>query len=159
MSVFYKLTQNTIKDSKVNGKWFAHAATIGTVGLDKVSEVIQRNCSMKRSDVNAVLTELPEVMRDLMQQGYRVKLNGLGAFKIGLRSKGTDSVSEFNVKEHMKGSYVVFQPEGEYDSATGGRTKYLTRGISFADINSLAAKASLDAKEQEKQEEQGQVEP
>lgn len=159
MSVFYKLAQNSIKDSKVNGKWFAHTAVVGTVDLNYISELIQRNCSMKRSDVNAVLTELPEVMRDMLQHGYRVKVNGLGAFKIGIRSKGTDSVGEFNAREHIVNARVVFQPEQEYDAATGNRTKYLTRGVSFADINTMAAKAALDAKEQEKQDQSEPIEP
>ncbi|MCR4854056.1 MAG: DNA-binding protein [Prevotella sp.] len=157
MAVFYKLMQNTITNSKTNGKWYAHSAIVGTVGLKQMADVIQRNCSMKRSDVNAVLTELPEVMRDLMQQGYRVNVEGLGAFKFQVYSQGTDSVSEFNVQKHIKRVKVVFQPESEYDKASGTRAKYLTKGMSFADINSLAAKAALDQKAEE--ESGQQVEP
>lgn len=149
MAVFYKLTQNKIKDSKTNGMWYAHATTVSTIGLKDMAAIIERNCSMKRSDVNAVLTELPEVMRDLMQKGYRVKVDGLGAFKIALYSKGTHSVSEFNVREHIKSTQVKFQPETEYDAATGKHIKYLTRGISFTDINTLAAKGALEQKELE----------
>lgn len=158
MSVFYKLTQNKIANSKSNGKWFAHAAIVGSVGLKEMADLIQRNCSMKRSDVNAVLTELPEVMRDLMQKGYRVNVNGLGAFKFQVYSEGTDSVSEFNALKHINRVKVVFMPESDYDRATGSRPKYLTQGISFTDINSLAAKDALDKKAEE-QAEQDDVEP
>ncbi|MCR4852905.1 MAG: DNA-binding protein [Prevotella sp.] len=157
MAVFYKLAQNTITNSKTNGKWYAHTAIVGTVGLKQMADIIQRNCSMKRSDVTAVLTELPEVMRDLMQQGYRVDVEGLGAFKFQVYSQGTDSVSEFNAAKHIKRVKVIFQPETEYDKSSGTRPKYLTQGVTFADVNDLAAKAALDQKEEE--EAGQQVEP
>lgn len=51
---------------------------------DMLAEKMQRNCSVKRSDVKAVLTELVEIMNDEQHAFHRVKLEGLGSFKIDL---------------------------------------------------------------------------
>lgn len=81
MAVFYQLYQNKRTGSTTKDKWYARAKVIGTKDLRDIAEIIQRNASVKRSDVMAVLTELPEVMGDMLLAGYRVKLNGFGAFK------------------------------------------------------------------------------
>ena len=49
MSVFYKLTQN--KNEKMTGayqKWYASVVPTETKTLKDISEIIQRNCSMKK---------------------------------------------------------------------------------------------------------------
>lgn len=68
MSIFYRLYQNKLKDSKSFGKYYARAIHTDTVDLDDIADVIERNCTLKRSDVKACLTELVEVMRDALQE-------------------------------------------------------------------------------------------
>lgn len=147
MPVFYRLVQNHNEKSSANGKWYARARTIGTRTLKDVSEIIQRNCTVKKSDVNAVLTELPEVLRDMLQNGYRVKVDGLGAFKLGLSSKGVEKITDFNASTCIVSSRVIFQPELETDSATGARKKALCSGATFTDISRMANKEALEAEE------------
>lgn len=65
---------------------------------------------MKRSDILAVLAELVEVMTDQLQNSMRVKLNGFGAFKIGLKTIPAATAKEFNMN-NIKGMHVIFQPE------------------------------------------------
>jgi len=150
--MYYKLVKNNVSKSKSYGKWYARAAVVKTVSLEKISEVIQRNCSMKRSDVNAVLTELPEVMRDFMDQGCRVMVNGLGAFKLGIRSAGADDVMKFNVREHVKAVRVLFQPEAVYDASTGKYSKYLTREVTLDNITEKGSDEERDAKAKAKEQ-------
>ena len=80
--------QNKLKNSKVYGKYFARAVHTDMVDLDDIAEIIERNCTLKRSDVKACLTELVEVMRDKMQSSNKVRINGLGIFKINVKSTG-----------------------------------------------------------------------
>ena len=82
MAVFYKLYQSKRTGNSFN-KWYARATQPTTVDLEKIADIVQQNCSLKRSDVKAVLSELVEVMTDQLQAGNRVKLNGFGTFKIG----------------------------------------------------------------------------
>jgi predicted histone-like DNA-binding protein len=97
------------------------------VTLEKLASIIQRNCSMKKSDVLAVLTELVEVMQDELQASHRVKIDGFGSFKIGLRSKGAESPKLFSVSKHITGLRVNFQPEVK-TSADKTRTKTFLTG-------------------------------
>ena len=41
---------------------------------------LQRNCTVKKADILAVLDELVETMRDQLQDSKRVKLDGFGSF-------------------------------------------------------------------------------
>ena len=67
MVLKYKLYQVKNKTASGTGKWGARAVMTGKADLATLSERIQRNCTVKRSDVLAVLTELVEVMRDELQ--------------------------------------------------------------------------------------------
>ena len=61
MAVIYKIYKNNNKKNAGFGKYYARAIHNGTANLDDISAIIERNCSMKKSDVKAVLTELVEV--------------------------------------------------------------------------------------------------
>ena len=83
MAVFYRLHQDQSTGTKRSGKWYARAVPTACIGTRQLAEIIQRNCTVKKSDVMAVLEELVEVMKDQMQDSKRVKLDGFGSFKIG----------------------------------------------------------------------------
>lgn len=134
MSMLYKLRklERTFSDGRqdpANGKWFARTVYVGTVTTDDLAQIIERNCSMKRSDVKAVLTELVEVMTSKLQDSYAVKLDGIGTFKIALRSTGAVEASEFSVSKNVTGSKVNFSPAYTVDSATGTRSRSLLSGM------------------------------
>lgn len=127
MAVLYKLYQNNRKNSSTRGQWYARATMTNDVTLEKLASIIQRNCSMKKSDVLAVLTELVEVMQDELQASHRVKIDGFGSFKIGLRSKGAESPKLFSASKHITGLRVNFLPEVK-TSADKTRTKTFLTG-------------------------------
>ena len=87
MSVLYKIYENKNKKSAGYKKFYARAVHQGVVDLAAISAQIERNCSLKRSDVTAVLIELVEVMTAHLQDSKRVRIDGLGTFKVGLRCK------------------------------------------------------------------------
>ena len=143
---FYKLYQN--KNEKMPNcyqKWYAHSVVTETVDLDYIAERIQRNCTAKKSDAKVVLTEMVEVIADCLKNSQRVKIDGFGAFKLGISSRGADSVQDFSVTENIKSVYIVFQPEPNVDAATRKRTKKMLQGIRFADSSSLASSEAIAA--------------
>ena len=121
--------QDNRKESKTKGKWFARAIHNGVVETKELAAIIERNCSMKKSDVQAVLTELTEVMTDMLQRSIRVKLNGLGSFKIGISTRAAESVKEFSLEKNLKNVHVLFQPEVKVDRSNKARTKALLSGM------------------------------
>ncbi len=133
MAVFYRLMKNNNSKSAQYGKWYAKAVATQVMGTDEIAEVIQRNCSVKKSDVKAVLEELVEVMNSALQDSKRVKLDGFGSFKIGLKTAPADSASEFNVRDNVTSLRVNFQPIAKVDS-NGTRSKVFLTGTSVKEL-------------------------
>ena len=136
--VRYTLSQDNRKNSTTRGMWYGRAKMTGETGLNTLAQRIQRNCTVKRSDVKAVmavLTELVEVMQDELQAGHKVKLEGFGSFKIGLNTTGAESAKLFTVSKNVKGLHVLFQPEVK-KSADGTRVKTFLSGVQVAEYES-----------------------
>ena len=116
MSVFYRLSQVTSPKAKGYGKWYPRAVMTETIETDELASIMQRNCTLKRADILAVISELIETMQDQLQNSKRVKLNGFGSFKIGIKGEGADSAAEFSIGKNVKGLHVLFMPEVKKDS-------------------------------------------
>ena len=139
--IFYKLIQNKNEEMpKAYQKWYARPVVTETIDLDYIAERIQRNSTAKKSDAKAVLTEMVEVITDALQSSQRVKIDGFGAFKVGLSSRGADSEEDFTVSENVRGMRIIFQPETQTDPSTHKRSKIMLRGATLSDINNLVAK-------------------
>ena len=129
MSVFYRLSQVTSPKAKGYGKWYPRAVITQTVDTDALAAIMQRNCTLKKADILAVITELVETMADQLQDSKRVKLNGFGSFKIGITGEGADKAADFSVSKNIKGLHVLFQPEVKTDG-NGQRQKTFITGCS-----------------------------
>ena len=129
MSVFYRLSQVTSPKAKGYGKWYPRAVITETIDTDKLAEIMQRNCTVKKADILAVISELIETMADQLQNSKRVKLNGFGSFKIGITGEGADKAADFSVSKNIKGLHVLFQPEVKTDG-NGQRQKTFITGCS-----------------------------
>ena len=73
MAVFYKLYQDNRSNSNHNGEWYARAVHTGTVDIDDLAEEMQANCTVKRADIVAVLSELVETMQKHLQMSDTVQ--------------------------------------------------------------------------------------
>ena len=127
MSVFYRLSQVTSPKAKGYGKWYPRAVITQTVETEELAAIMQRNCTLKKADIVAVISELIETMQDQLQDSKRVKLNGFGSFKIGIKGEGADSAADFSVSKNVKGLHVLFMPEVKKDGS-GVRQKTFISG-------------------------------
>lgn len=141
MSVFYKLYQDNRETSNKKGQWYARAAITDTVTTDQLAKIMQRNSTVKISDIKAVLAELAETMQDQLQASRRVKIDGIGAFKLGLTTKPASTAKEFNASKNIAGIHVVFQPETHIDKDRK-RTKMLISGASVRELPKNAVDTS-----------------
>src|SRR3712207_5261517 len=101
MAVNYKMYQDNRKESKTKGKWFARATHKG---------VVETN-------------QLTEVMTDMLQQSMRIKLNGLGTFKIGISTRAAETAKDFTITKHLRNVHVLFQPELTVDRSSHARKR------------------------------------
>ena len=125
----------TYQDNRINGTklWYGRAVHPTTVNLDQIAERIQQNCSMKKSDVMAVLVEMIETMSYELQNSNKVKLDGLGTFYINLRTKGAVTEDKFNANDNVTGFRVKFLAEGKKQN--GKYTRTFTEGIRVMKAN------------------------
>ena len=113
MSQKYIKSQNKNRDSAAFGKYFATAVYDNKfVETDDLATFIQQQATVKKSDIGAVLDELGEAMKHYFELGQKVRIKGLGIFKVGFSSIGVtkaEDVSSATITDHR----VLFQPETE----------------------------------------------
>lgn len=141
MAVLFRLSQNKNSKSLAFGKWYARSVMTGTVDTEALATIMQRNCTVKKSDIMAVITELIETMQDQLQESKRVKLNGLGTFKIGISSKGALTASDYDARKDVKNLRVLFQPEVKKD-VDGSRKKTFISGCTVQEAPKNAVDTS-----------------
>ena len=112
MPVFYRLHQDQSVGTKRSGKWYARMVPTSTINTKQLAAIMQRNCTVKVSDIRAVIEEMIETMRDQLQDSKRVKLDGFGSFKIGINCKGARSAKAFTVTDNIKDVHIVFTQIG-----------------------------------------------
>ena len=136
MAVRYKLYQDNRAESTTRGKWYARAVYNGKPKtLKQMALKIQENVSVKKADVISVLDEMVGVLKEWLQDSNRVKIDGLGSFKIGLKTKPADTAKDFSVSKHVVGARVNFLPEVEVDPTTGTRMKSMLMGLQVEETN------------------------
>jgi predicted histone-like DNA-binding protein len=130
MSVKFKIKKLVNPTSEKNGYYYPRAVITDAMDLDAVAEKIQDNSSMRKSDVKAVIEELISVVKEAIQDGKKVQLDGFGSFRLGLRSTAVPSVADFT-QNAIKGFHVIFQPEMSRDKS-GNVINALTLGAKAA---------------------------
>ena len=109
MSVKFRKVQNKIESSKAFNKWYGRIVYTDTVTTDQLAALIEANCTVKRADVLAVLSELSVVIKNELANSHRVEINDLGTFKLGLKSIGQEKEDDFTANS-ITGAKVMFVP-------------------------------------------------
>lgn len=117
MSVLIKVYRDN--RTKSQNKYYARAHHLNVVDTMALADIIQANCTVKKSDVVAVITELVEVMTKQLQNSNAICLDGFGTFKIGLKTHGATTAKDFSCDENVDGFRCNFMPTGKVDRSTG----------------------------------------
>ena len=113
MSQKFKKLQNQNDDSSAFGKWFATAVyDQHFITTEELAEFIQTQASVKKSDIKAVLDELGSAMKHFFELGQKVRLDGIGIFKVGFSSIGVNKKDDCGA-QNITTRRVLFQPESE----------------------------------------------
>ena len=114
MPVMYKLRQDNRECSNFKGYWFAHTVNLGTINTEDLAEIIQRNCSLKKSDVIAVMIELTELVQQKLLDSHRVRIGGLGSLMIGIHGRGALTPQDFSPSGNIHGLHLTFIPDTDF---------------------------------------------
>ena len=110
---YIKSQNNNPHNASSYGKYYATAVYDNHfVGTEELADFIQRQASVKKSDIKAVLQELGEAMKHFFELGQKVKLDGIGILKVGFSSIGVNKVEDCTAAT-ITTRRVLFQPETE----------------------------------------------
>ena len=113
MSQKYIKSQNNNDKNAAFGKYFATAVYDNHfIETEQLAEFIQTQASVKKSDIKAVLDELGSALKHFFEMGQKVKLDGIGIFKVGFSSIGVIKVEDCT-SATITTRRVLFQPETE----------------------------------------------
>ena len=119
--MLYSVYQDTKKGG--TNKFYGRATHPNTLNLDDIADRIQRNCSMKKSDVYAVLIEMVEVIKDEISNSNKVCLDGFGYFYNTIKTIGSVTEDEFTANDNIVNIRTRFLPCATVNTATGTRTR------------------------------------
>lgn len=128
MSIKFRLYQDNRSNSKKKGFWYARAVSPDLVTVKDLAVRISERCTVTEPDILAVISALVFEMNQVLKNGSRVKLDGLGTFRVGIHSIGVENVKDFNVQKNIFGAHVIFAPAVTVD-AMKNRVKNLINGL------------------------------
>lgn len=70
----------------------------GIISTKLIADEIAGRCSLTRGDVLNVFSNLQEVLPKYLNEGYNVKLDDIGTFRVTLRSTGAESAEKCTAK-------------------------------------------------------------
>ena len=106
-------SQNKNSKSAAYGKYFATAVYDEKfITTEQIADFIQQQCSIKKSDIKAALDELGGAMKHFFELGQKIRLDGIGIFKVGFSSIGVNKVEECSAAT-ITARRILFQPETE----------------------------------------------
>ena len=116
--------RNTNEQSKTFGKYYVRPVYDKKfITTSDLADFIQTQCTVKRSDVKAVLDELGGAFKHYFELGQKIKLDNIGIFKVGI-SSGCSDTEDGCTASLVKSLRVNFQPE---TTAVLKGTKQVTR--------------------------------
>jgi len=96
-SVLYNVVakKNNLDKNKAV-KYYAQVKKAGLMTEDSLESQLEKMSTLTIGDVKNVLANAQSVILDALSKGNVVQFGSIGSFGIGVRSKGTDTVKEFN---------------------------------------------------------------
>ena len=135
MSQKFIKSQNKNSHSKAFGKYYAKAVYDNHfIGTEELSDYIQNQASVKKSDIKAVLQELGEAFKHFFEMGQKIKLDGIGIFKVGFSSIGVAKIEDCGAQT-ITTRRVLFQPETS--RVIVGQKKLLNGSVKQKYVNAI----------------------
>lgn len=118
--ILFKLSKN--KNPKIKeayGKYYARPVVTQTVDLNGLAEhMTEHNTGFSPGATKGLLTDMVKCIKELVLQGFAVKIDDLAIFSIGLKTKkGADSEDDFSVAKNIDGVRLRARATGNLTSS------------------------------------------
>lgn len=103
-TITLNIYQNQNKQSKGYQKWYGRVKHSTPIDAATLCDHVAMDSGLERADVATVFDAVLKQIKEQLCGGHPIKIEGLGTFKIGIKSKG---VSTLDIKK----SHPTFDPE------------------------------------------------
>lgn len=135
MAVLYKARQAMMANKEGKKLWHPTVVTTGTVNLEKLSAEIADLSSLSEGDVYNVCKNLVKVMARHLQSSEVVQVDGLGNFRLSMRSVGKGFLTSDEVNAQYCALRVKFLPSSTRNNDGTLATRAMTAGTTFKRID------------------------
>lgn len=145
MSVLYKAFQSALPDKNGNKLFYPRVVLKGNVGTDQIAQEIAEYSSLTKGDTKNVIENLITVMSTHLQASESVTLDGLGNFRLVMRSQGKGVATKEEVSASQATITVHFTPAITRNLDRTVATRALVTGVKCTLIDSLSASTATDS--------------
>jgi predicted histone-like DNA-binding protein len=111
MAIKYRVKpKNERLSGSNNQKYYAVRVQRGEVDLEQLSKDLAKRSSLSKGDVYACMIELSQLLGEYIQEGYNVRLDGLGIFSMSVTSKGFERAEDCTPR-HVSASKLCFRAD------------------------------------------------
>ena len=132
MAIHYRKVQEQRQGLTTSGKWYGRAVIVDTVGTKDLASEISHATTVTYSDVVAVLAEMAVVLKNHLQNSQKVVLDGIGSFRVGIRTVPANTSAEFDSNK-ISGYRIIYSPERHFN-ATGANEQGNRTGFYVKDL-------------------------
>lgn len=139
---FKKILRKNPQDKQDQGKYYPQLIVVGkAVTLDVIAAKMKESSSLSTGDIQSVLTNFVQTMRDELFNGHSVSIANFGVFSLSARSEGSAKREDCRA-DKIKSLSINFMP-----SSTIRPSVKATRAedkIEFVDFDTLTGTTSSD---------------
>ena len=137
MAVKYKLVEKKSEPSRKDSpkKWYANPQSSTALSGKAMTKAAAENTTLAPIELEAALDLLGSFIPQQLLQGHTVTLPGLGYFRLTFKSKGADTVKDFDPKELIYDVRPVFVPSKELRDRVRQGIEFEDGGVSKDGIN------------------------
>ena len=119
-----KYQNNNKKMTNAYGKWYGRIVHTETLTLDDLCDHIASHGTIFTADVVAgTVKKFVQCIQELLLEGKKVKLDGIGTFYLSAKTEGADNEEEFTMG-NVKGVRLRFNPD------QSSKSRYTTAALS-----------------------------
>lgn len=131
MPVLYKAFQSVLENKNKQRLFYPRVVLKGHVTTDQVAQEISEYSSLTKGDTKNTLDNLVRVMTTHLHASESVTLDGLGTFRLVMKSTGEGVESAAKVSPAQATVTVRFQPSTTKNANRTVATRAMVTGVKF----------------------------
>lgn len=110
----YDIIQKPPRGRSEGSEYYIVPVYRGTVDVEQMTEEIAKTCSLTEGDVLAAISALSERMATALKNGYKVRMDGVGTFRLRLTTPKDDLQATDKVAKRIEVRDVAFKAERKF---------------------------------------------